>query len=138
MTHDASQRLLFVGRDFSSIPSLEGMRCESRLWFEFRHGLAGAWTALKAGEEIVTFGHPAASPNRWFRVLTPPQDRHNAASLALERIIFARRITTLVICDCSIQAVALKGSAVHRSHLAVHSRNDGELMDLFFQRIFPL
>ncbi len=130
-----SARWLFVAEHFSALPEAKALKDDYRVMVELREGLAGAWTEHREGEELIAFGYPAGSGNKWFQPFRVLKGRHNVLSLALERMIFARRITTLVICDCSIAAVALKGAAIHQPQLIVHSRNDGEAMGAFFSRV---
>ena len=124
-TPSREQRYLLVGTEFPPDVSLQRSKRTHAVVVEFREGLAGAWTVMRSGIEVVQFGYPAASRNRWFQIFTPGRT-HNAATLALERMLFARRITTLVICDCSVEKIALKASAVHRDHLKIVSRRNDE------------
>ncbi|MBI1292576.1 hypothetical protein GC173_15265 [bacterium] len=65
---------------------------DTSLWIEPTPGLGGAWTEVRDGTEVIRFGYPARSPYRWFHILGAPEKRHHVLSLAIERIVFARRV----------------------------------------------
>lgn len=86
-----------------------------RLFFEFREGIAGAWTELRGGDECILFGYPAEAETRWFQVFEPPRRGHNVATQALERIVFARGISVVVVTGERAAASVRRGVAAHPS-----------------------
>lgn len=75
-------------------------------------GTGGAVTEVIAQHEVLRFGFPEKSRNTWFQVFKDPGGKHNALTLALERIIFARKITCLYV-SRSLRVIASRGVAVH-------------------------
>ncbi len=115
-------------------PELQG-ETGYRVFLELRPGLAGAWTEKRHGAEVVLFGYPEASGNRWFQVKAIHRDGHNALSLAIERMIYARRVNSLAIVDGTLEEVARKGAKVHGGHVAIHRPAAGESREDFLLRV---
>jgi hypothetical protein len=92
-------------------------------------GLGGAWTELHGGQELIRFGFPPESTNPWFQVLHDPGKKHNALTLALERIIFARRINMIAVTDPSMERIARRGAAVHPATMIQLLREQESLAD---------
>lgn len=108
-----------------------------RVFLELRPGLAGAWTEKRHGAEVVLFGYPEASANRWFQVKAIHRDGHNALSLAIERMIYARRVNSLAIVDGTLEEVARKGAKAHGGHVVIHRPAPGESREDFLLRVTP-
>ena len=88
------------------------------VWLEPQ--LGGAWTEYRQGREVIRFGFPQDSKNRWFRIFEVPRKGHNVLSQALERMLFAREIGVLNISGPEpLWQVARRGAEKHPS-VAVH------------------
>ncbi len=102
-----------------------------RLFLELHEGLGGAWTELRGTDECILFGYPAHPTTLWFRVFDPPPTSHNAVTQALERMIFARGISTVLVTDPAMLATVKKGASAHpavRISAARGSETPGEFL----------
>jgi hypothetical protein len=102
----------------------------SILFFHLVPGLAGAWTEIHAGVEHVLFGYPPDTEEPWFRALdAPAAGKHTAATLAIERIIFARAIEAIAIADSRLEPIMRHGASRHPQVKFLTAGNDGELLE---------
>jgi len=100
----------------------------------FVPGLGGAWTELWNGREVIRFGYPQSARSPWFRVLDPSPGDHHCASLALERIVYARRITEVVVAEDVLAPAARRGlRQFPQVELRVFSRREEALNHLALQ-----
>ena len=75
--------------------------------------VGGAWTELRGGREVIRFGYRPDGQFRWLRLFDVPAKGHNVATQAIERIVFARGISEVVVLDKELVAVAKRGTEVH-------------------------
>lgn len=68
--------------------------------------LGGVWTDYTPRGEILRIGHPTNAQTGYFRIFEPREGQHTAASIVLERTIFAQGITDVVCTDRDALRVA--------------------------------
>lgn len=130
---DAGKRWLIISDGGVTIPPLP--EDVDVLFMELRAGIAGAWTELRGGREVVLFGYPANSTHRWFQFQADVNAGHSAASLAIERIVHARKRNALAILHGSVKNVAMRGIRVHRSAVTEYTREEREPIADFITRL---
>lgn len=69
------------------------------LVFRLEADLGGVWTDYGDGEEVIRFGFPGDSPQPYFQVFHPRRPRTTALDFALERMVFARRVTDILCAE---------------------------------------
>lgn len=87
---------------------------DNTLFFTLVRGLGGALTEIRQEYEVVRFGYPEKPESQWFQVWKDPgKKRHHAATEALERIVFARRIGRIILTEPQWEAMVRRGIAIH-------------------------
>lgn len=75
--------------------------------------VGGAFSELRDGREVIRFGYRPEGRFRWLRIFDVPPTGHNVATQAIERIVFARRISDVVVLDIELLPIAVRGVAAH-------------------------
>lgn len=104
------------------------------LFLEFTEGLGGAWTEPDGEYERLLFGYPAGSALPWFRIFDSEPDAHNVATLALERIVFARQVSVVAVVDDRALAPVRRALRVHPSVRPL-TPGTGEGREAFLRRL---
>lgn len=86
-------------------------------------GLGGAWTERADHVELVLFGHPRDSRNSWFVYHDYSGEKHNALSLAIERMIYARQVGRVVVLDPRLDGTARRGLLTYGDAIEITVRD---------------
>lgn len=105
---------------------------------EVAPGLGGAWTERRGAHEVTRFGCPESPVSRWLDPASSPGGRHNALSLALERMVHARGIRLIGVADERLRPAAGRAVAAYGTLVWVENRGAAESMVDFLLRLAQL
>lgn len=75
--------------------------------------VGGAWTELRGGHEVIRFGYRPDGEFPWLRIFEVPEQGHNVATQAIERIVFARGVERVEVRSAELMPIARRGTASH-------------------------
>ncbi len=91
--------LLFVSTSPLLEDLMDTLAIKCPLIIEISPGLGGAWTEPSGSMEVIKFGMPDHPESEYFKYFNERVKKHNALSLAIERIVYARKISEVVYDD---------------------------------------